>query len=526
MGVRFVQPDHFSEDDFLNRILNKKVSETPDPTETGQTSEQRRAQPAVSDDPERRAFYQSIMQNIRNMPDVDELVHTSDRDTGQFEDVYSHSGQAGTAVKTLPDLELAEQTDEWAEPVKKDPIFIRLLKYFIPWKGDPAKEIIRKIIFLTALITLIAMLFQIVPYFVEPMINDKITSEVRNEYIPKDENAPYSSPNINPRFAALYERNNDIVGWIEIDGTNINYPVVQKLGDTGEEDYYLRRDFDGDYNRYGTIFADRQSRLSYMQESRNIVLYGHNMKDDSTMFSQLANYRNLDYYKERPTINFDTLYRDGEWKIFAVMTINAYPAQDNGNLFDYRKSTFSSDEDFNSWINECRARSCINTPVQVEPGDEILTLQTCVYEFTEARCVIMARRVRENEQSVVNVDAATVNEDAIYPQAWYDEYLKQPNPHYTVPAGQIQVTTVAETMLSETYAPSTTEPAVRPTQGSRPTSNNSGGEQTQPSAQPSSSTTNTTTTTTTTTTQPSSQASEEATDAPETEAPLQETAVE
>ena len=519
MGVRFVQPDHFSEDDFLNRILNKKVSETPESTEAGQTSEQRRVQPTVHNDPERDAFYQSIMHNVRNMPDVDDLIQTSAGQSGQFEDVYSYSGQAAAATRTLPDLAVDAQQPEQTMPVKKAPLPIRFFKYFIPWKGDPVKEIVRKVIFLVALVTLIAMLFQIVPYFIEPIINDKITDEVRNEYIPKDENMPYSSPNINPRFAALYERNNDIVGWIEIDGTNINYPVVQKLGDTGEEDYYLRRDFDGDYNRYGTIFADRQVRLAYMQESQNIVLYGHNMKDDSTMFSQLANYRDLDYYKERPIINFDTLYRDGEWKIFAVMTINAYPQQDNGNLFDYRKSTFSSDEDFNSWINECRARSCINTSVQVEPGDEILTLQTCVYEFTEARCVVMARRVREGEQSVVNVDTATVNEDAIYPQAWYDEYLKQPNPHYTIPAGQIQVTTVAETMPSETYAPSTTAPVVQPTQGTRPTANNPGGGQTQPSAQPSSSTT---TTTTTTTTQPPSQDSSAATDPPETEAPPQE----
>lgn len=309
--------------------------------------------------------------------------------------------------------EIKEEKSEKKE--KKTNFFVRLIKALIPWKGDSAKEIIRKIVFIVAFVTLVAMLWQVAVYYIiDPMNYERDKNEIARLY--NDETTDYSGSEINPKFMTLYNMNNDLVGWIRVNGTNIDYPVVK--GDTNKE--YERANFYHEYTRYGSIFMDSASSIEYGAESKNIVVYGHNMRDDSSMFSQLTHYRDLETYKKNPTFTFDTLYNDGTWKIFAVFTTNAHSAQDNGNYFEFRKSNFADANDFLSWIDECKLRSCINTTVDVNETDTILTLQSCVYEFTDARLVIMARRTRTGESKTVDVDGATYNENAKYPQAWYD----------------------------------------------------------------------------------------------------------
>ena len=352
-------------------------------------------------------IYDDIMKNISDLPDISDIER-----------------QEGIAVKT-----------------RKPNLFIRFLKYLFPWKGDKPAEVLRKIIFFIALVVFISMLCIVIPYYIEPFFNANLTDELRKKYTVSE---GYSSPEINPKFAELYAQNNDLAGWITISGTNINYPVMHTDKMKGEDDYYLRTDFNKKYSRYGTIFAERTNNLGYMTESKNITLYGHNMKDDSTMFGQLLRYSDLKFYKEHPLLTFDTLYRDGKWKIFAVVITNSTPEENNGYVFDYRKTDFTSDEQFLYWINEVKKRSIINTPVQIEASDEILTLQTCTYEFDNARYVVFARRVRSGESLVVNVDAATMNSDAVYPQGWYD-YLGEKNPHPNEMSELVEATTAATT---------------------------------------------------------------------------------
>lgn len=367
-------------------------------------------------------IYDNIMKNISELPDVSDIER-----------------QEGIAIKT-----------------RKANWFIRLLKYLFPWKGDKPAEVVRKIIFFIALVVFIAMLCIVIPYYIEPFFNANLTNELRSKYTASE---GYSSPEINPKFAELYAQNNDLAGWITISGTNINYPVMHTDKMKGSDDYYLRTDFNKKYSRYGSIFAERTNNLGYMTESKNITLYGHNMKDDSTMFGQLLRYSNLEFYKKHPLITFDTLYRDGKWKIFSVIITNSTPEENNGYVFDYRKSDFTSDEQFLYWANEVKKRSIINTPVQIEASDEILTLQTCTYEFDNARYVVFARRVRSGESLVVNVDAATMNSDAVYPQGWYD-YLGEENPHPNEHSELVAATTQPTTVKSRepaTYASSTTK---------------------------------------------------------------------
>ena len=336
----------------------------------------------------------------------------------------------GAELFSVAQAEITDENEDTATSAvesgeKKKNAFIRFLSYLFPVKGDTRREIIRKLIFLVAIVALIVALSQIIWYYLDPVIAQKVIDDTR---------ATYHEENNDSKFLDLLEINSDTVGWITIDGTGIDYPVVQ----TDNNDYYLNHGFDRSWTSVGTVFLDKNCSIGSLDdpesETTNLILYGHHTRS-KTMFSELVNYKDLDYYKEHPIITFDTLYKDSEWKIVACMLTNAFSNQDNGQVFAYNTPEFSDDTAFLTWVEECKLRSIIDTNVDVVADDTVLTLQTCAYDFTEARMVIVARRVRDGESAEVDVESATVNSDCKYPQAWYDKYGAY-NPYadgYTLP---------------------------------------------------------------------------------------------
>ena len=336
----------------------------------------------------------------------------------------------GAELFSVAQAEITDENEDTATSAvesgeKKKNAFIRFLSYLFPVKGDTRREIIRKLIFLVAIVALIVALSQIIWYYLDPVIAQKVIDDTR---------ATYHEENNDSKFLDLLEINSDTVGWITIDGTGIDYPVVQ----TDDNDYYLNHGFDRSWTSVGTVFLDKNCNIGSLDdpesETTNLILYGHHTRS-KTMFSELVNYKDLDYYKKHPTITFDTLYKDSEWKIVACMLTNAFSNQDNGQVFAYNTPEFSDDTAFLTWVEECKLRSIIDTNVDVVADDTVLTLQTCAYDFTEARMVIVARRVRDGESAEVDVESATVNSDCKYPQAWYDKYGAY-NPYadgYTLP---------------------------------------------------------------------------------------------
>lgn len=132
----------------------------------------------------------------------------------------------------------------------------------------------------------------------------------------RDRSSPCRSRRRNSaRYRALYEKNPDLIGWLRIDGTDIDLPVVQTPGDN---EYYLRRGFDRFYAVGGTLFLDERCSVSTDAPTANWLIYGHNMHDGS-MFGQLVRYRDEDFYKAHPTFTFDTLYEGGTWQVVAAV---------------------------------------------------------------------------------------------------------------------------------------------------------------------------------------------------------------
>jgi len=227
-------------------------------------------------------------------------------------------------------------------------------------------------------------------------------------------------------FEALLTLNEDIIGWITVPNTVIDYPVVQYPDDFAynekhKEYYYLHRDIYKDYDKNGTIFAYYDCTFDLGTVSRNTVLFGHHMRS-GIMFANLLKYDalksgGLDFYKQNPVIRFDTKYDEAEWVIFSVMKLNTLAK--HGEPFPFIRSNFENDQDFENYIADVRARSIIDTYgcVDVNSNDVLLTLSTCSYEYDELRTVIVARRLRNNETSI-DVSSATVASNPVMPDIW------------------------------------------------------------------------------------------------------------
>lgn len=178
--------------------------------------------------------------------------------------------------------------------------------------------------------------------------------------------------------------NSDVVGWLKIDGTNINYPIMQN------GDYYLHRNIYKNYSSHGTPYLAEHCNLT---TSDNLIIYGHHMNNNS-MFSELVNYKNYNYYKNHMYINFYTL-KDGQtikntYEIVSAFKTIAY--SDKGFKY-YNYTNFYDEKDFNSFIENCRNLEFYNTGVKANYGDKFITLSTCEYSQKNGRMVIIAKKI-------------------------------------------------------------------------------------------------------------------------------------
>ncbi len=185
-------------------------------------------------------------------------------------------------------------------------------------------------------------------------------------------------------YAPLYALNSDMAGWISIPGTKINYPVMHTPGRT---DYYLQRDFQGDYSGWGCIYAREECDLDV--PSDNITIYGHNMKDGS-MFAGLNDYTSREFWEQNRYIRFDTMKEHHTYAIFAVFKTTA----SEGQGFAYHDFINASNEmAFDTFIAKCLSLSLYGTDIVPEYGDKIICLSTCEYSQTNGRLVVAAVRI-------------------------------------------------------------------------------------------------------------------------------------
>ncbi|MCL2856554.1 MAG: SpoIID/LytB domain-containing protein [Oscillospiraceae bacterium] len=220
----------------------------------------------------------------------------------------------------------------------------------------------------------------------------------------------------------LHATNSDVVAFIAIPGTEIEYPVVQ----AADNDFYQRRNFNREYSYHGVPFVDYRVNMQAVVD--NTVVYGNNMRD-GRMFSNLLYYntfdpehggRALDFFLDNHIVEFTTLSGEAtnRYKIFSVFLTSADPA--HGPVFEYFNFIVAESEaDFTRFLDDLRVRSLINTGIDVQPGDRLLTLSTSTYEFDGARFVVVARRLRDSESPAIDRDQVTRNLMPLLPDIWH-----------------------------------------------------------------------------------------------------------
>ena len=195
-----------------------------------------------------------------------------------------------------------------------------------------------------------------------------------------------SQSSVQPTIRNLYLGNTDMVGWIQIEGTSIDYPVMQTPADPN---YYLKHDFEKNYTDYGCPFM--QADCDALCPSDNLIIYGHNMKDGS-MFADLAKYRSKDFWQTHKTVWFDTELGSNAYEIFAV--IHTTVQADAADVFPfYRFVDAASPEEFADYVSACKARALYDTGISAEYGDKLLTLSTCDNITDDGRLLVIAKRI-------------------------------------------------------------------------------------------------------------------------------------
>ncbi|MCH5304088.1 MAG: class B sortase [Ruminococcus sp.] len=297
-----------------------------------------------------------------------------------------------------------------------------------PRKGDPKDEIIRKSVMLTALCAfLVAGYMFIYNMYVMPAQQQALQSNIRTIFYENETtsgNNKTTAKSKAPNWKKLKKINSDIKGWIKINNTKIDYPILQCKSDNPNSQFYLTHNYLKQYTPggFGSIFIDYRSKKG--MKSKNIILHGHHMEDGS-MFGDLMKYGrysgDLKFYKKNPTIKLSTQQSGTKvYKIISVFKSNVNPAQ--GEYFDFYCSNFKSKAQFMNYVYNLRVRSLINCPVSVNEKDQLVTLVTCSYEFPDFRTVIVARKCRSNESGSVDVNSAALNSRPVWPQCYYSRY--------------------------------------------------------------------------------------------------------
>ena len=207
-----------------------------------------------------------------------------------------------------------------------------------------------------------------------------------NDWITVTDPETGESVEVLPEYAQLYTMNPDLVGWIRLPGTGLNYPVMQT---PDRPDYYLDRDFYRGSSSHGCIYV--REVCDVFAPSDNLTLYGHHMKDGSK-FALLSDYADKSWWEDHPVLEFDTLQQRNRYEVFAVFKTTSSV----GKGFRYHTFVDAADQDeFDLFIQNCKELSLFDTQITPQYGDKLITLSTCDYSQTNGRLVVVARLITE-----------------------------------------------------------------------------------------------------------------------------------
>ncbi len=205
---------------------------------------------------------------------------------------------------------------------------------------------------------------------------------------PSETAAPSAAPSMLPELEKLYKQNNDLIGWLSIAGTVVDYPVMVTPQD---HDYYLSHNFSKKKDKNGLLVL--QADCDPYKPGANLIIHGHKMKS-GRMFGSLAKYKDASYGQKHPSIRFDTLYARGRYDIIAVFFSEFYDPNIDAFRY-YRFLDAQTAEEFDDFYSSIKKLSLYDTGVEAHFGDHFITLSTCSYHKKNGRFVVVAKKAAD-----------------------------------------------------------------------------------------------------------------------------------
>lgn len=249
-------------------------------------------------------------------------------------------------------------------------------------------------------------------YKQEEIIEQVIDIAYKKDTIEDNQIENLQENNIN--MNKLYEQNKDIVAWIKIDNSNINYPIMQTIKNPN---YYLRKNFYKEYSYYGTPYLSEQCNID---SSDNLIIYGHHIKGFK-MFGELEYFKNKEYYDNHKTINIYTLNEQRKYEVVYVFrTIT------NTGFDYYNYINFNDESEFNTFNSKCKELAFFDTQIQCNYGDKFITLSTCDYTSKNARFVVIAKQIIEDNNEKIAEKQENNEKNTIEKSIPKEETIKKP----------------------------------------------------------------------------------------------------
>ncbi len=221
-------------------------------------------------------------------------------------------------------------------------------------------------------------------------INNKKDNNPLIENIANDNSIPEDNVETErmKKLKELQKENSDIVAWLEIEDSKINYPVLQ-----GEDnEYYMTHTYKKQYSKDGSLFLDKD--YDWSKPSTNLLIYGHNNIGSKEMFVDLMNYKEEEYYNTHKTIRFTTNEEDAEYEIIAVFLSRVYYKYETDVFRYYFFINAENEQEFNEYVQNSKEASLYDIDATAEYGDQLLTLSTCSYHTEDGRLAVVARKIK------------------------------------------------------------------------------------------------------------------------------------
>ena len=289
------------------------------------------------------------------------------------------------AIREVENRLLGVETNiaNWQRKQNQNNNFSAVIPYDLEQQGKESKEFLDDLTTRDQRMMLAVLTMVHTADAKEQLDNDTEAAEPEKEP-PRDKDTPVSEgEDILAKYKELYLQNEDMVGWIAIDGTGINYPVMQSKNNPN---FYLKHSFEKEYSDLGVPYIQEDCDIL---TSDNLVIYGHHIKG-GRMFGALEDYKSKNFYEKHKTIQFDTLTEQAQYEIIAVFKTVAYSSQ-GYRYYDFVNA--ENEKEFDAFVGKCKELALYDTGVTAQYGDRLITLSTCEYSAQNGRLVVVAKKV-------------------------------------------------------------------------------------------------------------------------------------